>query len=71
MYTRPTSVVWGVAVGPCFSLIQSRYAVEGYGPLQSPPGMDIVRTDMLLGYVEKLLYIDMETSQVGYNRWIY
>ncbi|XP_053378439.1 E3 ubiquitin-protein ligase RNF123-like [Mercenaria mercenaria] len=40
------------------------YPVPGFSPLQSSPSTDVVKTNLLLSYLEKLLCINMEIEEV-------
>ncbi|XP_046554728.1 E3 ubiquitin-protein ligase RNF123-like isoform X1 [Haliotis rubra] len=47
-----------------FGATPLRYPLEGYQPLQDPPKSDLVRAQVLFGYLEKLLPVMIEDDQV-------
>lgn len=46
-----------------FGATPLKYPVEGYKPLQEAPVMDVVKTNILVSYLEKVLYVCLEDSK--------
>ncbi|XP_060567835.1 E3 ubiquitin-protein ligase RNF123-like [Ruditapes philippinarum] len=63
-YFPAVSLSLGESLRANFGATPLRYPVPGYSPLQSSPVTDVVKTNILLSYIEKLLKIHMEVVEV-------
>ncbi|KAL4226861.1 hypothetical protein ACF0H5_014840 [Mactra antiquata] len=69
-YFPAVSLSLGESLRANFGATPLKYPVEGYSPLQTSPCNDIIKTNVLLGYLEKLLDINMKLSEdeAGYTK---
>ncbi|XP_052781635.1 E3 ubiquitin-protein ligase RNF123-like [Mya arenaria] len=64
-YFPAVSLSHGENLRANFGATPLKYPLEGFSPLQTAPTGEVIKTNLLLEYLEKLLYMDLENDPVA------